>query len=634
MRQPLRIACLTTLAVCVVANCSSTDRDFGDASAGGDPSQGGDAGSPAGPRGGSSADGGDAPSDTAGAAGANATVTELAIVTPSLPGGRLNVPYEVQLLAEGGSGEGYQFELEGELAAGLELTFDGTIVGTPSETGEFAITVTVTDSNDSQTSRDFVLNVTRKRWLAYVSDELTAKQNLLYAVDLANPLLPRTELSPGLAAGEQVDTFTFAPDGSRLAFVVNRGEAKGYLRELYIADLSGVDAKPGVLIATQGGVYWPRARSWALDSSELLFGVETATDSYELFSVGAPDWSAVTKVADGWQADWISQGLALLYSKQGTGYARRGKDGFPAPQILTFSADLKVSNAATERAGFGREVAPCTGQAYFVDFKGGDSAAFETYTSYAFSPTADLIAIGRTSPSRVDLHRLAGYDAAAPLLTLDIPSACSIGWSQDGEWLTFVGADGEPHATHIGPGKPVNYNIEGVTMEGTNAPRSSPDGSWFGLLPRNLFVSSVGKDGPAAAVQVSGKLPNEKSDFIHDFRFAPNSASLYFYGEQEVSDVAGIYWVDLSGSQPAAYKKLYMPALGNIQQADWSADSTTVGYRVAESPNFPSSSPVNLYVSSVLEPAPKARRINRQLYCSAAGASTYCPGVSAFAFQP
>lgn len=133
---------------------------------------------------------------------------------------------------------------------------------------------------------------------------------------------------------------------------------------------------------------------------------------------------------------------------------------------------------------------------------------------------------------------------------------------------------------------------------------------------------------------MNGKLPDEKTDFIHDFRFAPNSASLYFYGEQEVSDIAGIYWVDLSGGAPAPYTKLYAPALGNIQQADWSADSTAIAYRVAESPSFPSNSPVNLYVSSVLEQAPKPRRINRQLYCSTTGASTYCPGVSAFAFQP
>ncbi len=416
---------------------------------------------------------------------------------------------------------------------------------------------------------------------------------------------------------------------------MNRGAANAYRKDLFTADLSGDQAQPGVIVPIQGDVYAPDARAWALDSSELLFGVETGTDSYELFSVGANDWTVATQVADGWRANWVSTSVALLYSTQGTGYSRRGKNGFPAPQILPFTADLSAANASSERAGFFSQVSPCTGQAYFVDFKQGKSTPFETFTSYAFSPSVDLIAIGRSSPTRVDVHTLPDYDADTPLVSLDVNSgACNVGWSDDSQWLTFVDSNSKPHATHLVIDKPVDYTVSGVTMEGTNPAQVSADDGWLGILPRNLFVSAVGKDGPGPATQVNGKLPNEATDFIDRFEFAPNSASLYFYGEQEVSGVQGIYWVDLSGAAPAPYKKLYLPTLGNIQAAAWTADSVTVGYRVAESPSFPSSSPVNLYVSSVLESTPKAHRINRELSCAPDGSSTYCQRVSAFAFQP
>lgn len=140
------------------ANCTPAQRTFGrnPAGAGGDDSGDGEAGSPPQQTGGGGTEAGAPPTD---AVGGSAALSELAIVTPTLPAAGLNVPFDVQLLAEGGSGEGYTFEIEGELAAGLELASDGTIAGTPSEIGEFAITVTVTDSSDNQASRDFVLRM-------------------------------------------------------------------------------------------------------------------------------------------------------------------------------------------------------------------------------------------------------------------------------------------------------------------------------------------------------------------------------------------------------------------------------------------------------------------------------------------
>ena len=80
----------------------------------------------------------------------------LQISTTALPSGKINTEYaEFTLEAVGGNGD-YTWSLtDGALPAGLELTEDGVIKGTPTESGNFSITITVTDSagdDDEQTA--------------------------------------------------------------------------------------------------------------------------------------------------------------------------------------------------------------------------------------------------------------------------------------------------------------------------------------------------------------------------------------------------------------------------------------------------------------------------------------------------
>src|SRR5205807_3750327 len=52
----------------------------------------------------------------------------------------------VKMTASGGSGTGYTFAATG-LPAGLSMASDGTVSGTPTVSGTFNYSVTVTDSN-------------------------------------------------------------------------------------------------------------------------------------------------------------------------------------------------------------------------------------------------------------------------------------------------------------------------------------------------------------------------------------------------------------------------------------------------------------------------------------------------------
>lgn len=75
-----------------------------------------------------------------------ATGPPLVIRTSSLPRAYARQLYEVRLEAQGGTAPLKWEVTEGKLPAGVVLQRDGLLAGTPSETGEFRFTVTVSDS--------------------------------------------------------------------------------------------------------------------------------------------------------------------------------------------------------------------------------------------------------------------------------------------------------------------------------------------------------------------------------------------------------------------------------------------------------------------------------------------------------
>lgn len=72
------------------------------------------------------------------------TLTSLAWVTAALDAGTSGAAYEFELDVEGGNSP-YIFSTESTLPAGIELSADGVLSGTPTEDGTFTLTITVTD---------------------------------------------------------------------------------------------------------------------------------------------------------------------------------------------------------------------------------------------------------------------------------------------------------------------------------------------------------------------------------------------------------------------------------------------------------------------------------------------------------
>jgi hypothetical protein len=82
----------------------------------------------------------------------------IAVIPTSLAPAAVNNPYSVSFAATGGSGKGYSFAESGALPAGMTFSA-GTLSGTPTQTGTFPLTVTVTDSNGATGSVPDTLTV-------------------------------------------------------------------------------------------------------------------------------------------------------------------------------------------------------------------------------------------------------------------------------------------------------------------------------------------------------------------------------------------------------------------------------------------------------------------------------------------
>jgi len=83
----------------------------------------------------------------------------LEIVTASLPDGKMNEPYEATLEASGGVPPYVWSLADGSLPAGLTLEEDGVLAGTPTESGDFTLSIEVTDGEQTQAAKEYKFTI-------------------------------------------------------------------------------------------------------------------------------------------------------------------------------------------------------------------------------------------------------------------------------------------------------------------------------------------------------------------------------------------------------------------------------------------------------------------------------------------
>ncbi|MEQ9496180.1 MAG: putative Ig domain-containing protein [Deltaproteobacteria bacterium] len=156
---------------------------------------------------------------------------ELAITTADVPNGGTDVEYSAEIIATGGSGDGYRWRVSnGTLPAGLTLAEDGTpstmLAGTPpaGADGDYEFTVTVTDSANNRATMDFAMNVQNNVVpLNFVTQDIPdGEENFAYSATLEAEggkgeyswRVQGGELPPGLTLDESGSGTTTTIEGT------------------------------------------------------------------------------------------------------------------------------------------------------------------------------------------------------------------------------------------------------------------------------------------------------------------------------------------------------------------------------------------------------------------------------------
>lgn len=177
----------------------------------------------------------------AGAAGDSSVALQLEIAQPPLDIGKTYVPYTAKISASGAAQ--YRWSItSGLLPAGLALqgmqSATVTIAGTPSEAGQFPITVSVTDGSTTR-AVDVTLVITHAAVL--LSDRRLPSVNELFLAEIGGPSADTpVQLSASLPAGGSVSSYAWSPDGSKVLYLAT--QSSGTAAELWVASL----ASPGI----------------------------------------------------------------------------------------------------------------------------------------------------------------------------------------------------------------------------------------------------------------------------------------------------------------------------------------------------------------------------------------------------
>jgi len=188
-----------------------------------------------------------------GAAGDSNVDTELAIAEPALATGKTYVPFTGKLRASGAAHYTWSVT-SGALPAGLSLqgaqTATVTIAGTPTEAGQFPLSLSVTDGSTTK-AVDVILVITHSA--LFLSDRNVAGVNELFLAEIGAGETPApVRLSASFPSGGGVASYAWSPDGSKVLYLAS--QSSGGAAELWVASLAAPGtaqrvSAPGVTVS-------------------------------------------------------------------------------------------------------------------------------------------------------------------------------------------------------------------------------------------------------------------------------------------------------------------------------------------------------------------------------------------------
>lgn len=574
-----------------------------------------------------------------GAGGAEAGTLEVA--TTSLPAVHYRVAFAEQLAVVGG-GTGLTWSVvAGSLPPGVALSSSGALAGTPTAEGLFTFSVRVVDASGASGTVELTVEVLRKRWLTFLTnDDAATLGQLLYAVDVSSTLMPKTLVSAGLPTTGSVTTdgARFAPTGARFAFLADK--AVDERLELFVVSSgSTLGAAAKVDVAERLGTIDQLA--WSPSGDRLVFG--TSDDAGTTYSLYWVDFGAAVPTPRLVATSASPYGSVVWVGEQRLVARRWVEDATYGVYVATLTGDtFSAFTAVTGLPATGMQrITPARGRERVLlqdDTQPPVVVDFEREQTYAapvracFSPDLDyaLLFPADDTAALFPLAALATPDAE-PLVV--VPGggpggpAPTCSWSADGRTVAWQDAAYDLRAVRIeGTAALAGTQVGGYA--GSLVPVVSPDGQWVAYAHEgDLYLAPMDPAGLGEGVQVNPPLV-EADAWVYDVAFAPNSAALAYRAPQVSAGIADLFVAALGPAGADTPRQVNDPVTTGegVRDLVWSVDSRHLAYTQAHKA-WPTGINVAVADATVATPVPRLLTTNDCF-------SDPCPTASRLAFTP
>lgn len=547
------------------------------------------------------------------------------LTTASLPDGKFNAPYAVQLEVEGS--ETLTFGIsEGDLPAGLVLNEQGAIVGTPTEDGEFSFTVSVSNSA-GEDSVELVLFVSRKPWLFYLANEAAEQQMTLYAIDTSAASLTKHVVSDGMPASASVSAFELSANGSRLAYTAD--VLTNDVLDLYVVALSR-DAVGLPLRLETGGL--PVGHFALTPSGEgIAYQVETAPDvwEYRFRDLTDPEAEVVTigasMAAEPWHRMlWVTESRVVYSTDAGNGTRVHAGSTFSAESPL--EAGWVTPYRERERAVTYSGSGTCRGVSWLYDFSGEEVKAHRapaTGNNFAvYSPDLSLLTL-TDGAGGLFVHE-ATDTGAEPLGLISPTGFCSdVWWSPHGDRLVTTGFNyTSVQLTNIVDGALTTHIVEGDhTFNGTPAVAFIDNDRVLFTASSEILEFRIEDGLPSEASLLVDESPNLSTS--NGWAFSVDRKWAYYVLSTSGGEQTPLL-LDLGEPAPIT-PRLVRSALTTVVYSGSAFSPDSSALAVLQTGG---NSGQQLYLTNLLHPTAQGTMVN------VGGCNQWCAKVQSFQFQP
>jgi len=534
---------------------------------------------------------GDASGGMAGDAGLE---MDLEIAQPNLAAGKTYVPFTGKISASGAAHYNWTIT-SGVLPAGLALqgakSATATIAGTPTQAGQFPISVSVTDGSTTE-SLDVTLVVTHPA--LFLSDRNIAGVNELFVAEIggASAAAP-VQLSANLPAGGGVTSYAWSPDGSKVMYVAK--QSAGGTSELWVAALASPGAaqrvtEPGINVSA---MVWLLAGNVAAYSTSVgdtyLADLSAEAPGSSKFAISGHGTSAALVASPNGRSLGVSVNNASIHAEEISYVTWTAADPTVVPLFKAqgegpkFSMDGRYASITHQSDAFVFDLS--------LPAPIGNNIPSASGVAISWSPNTQALFIGRAAGPQCDFSRGDFTASGLTITPLANGTACGfmLGWSPDGMnglYASATGVQGISNLPSAVAGTDFSLLPSGFlsnTFTDTPSIGWSPDSKWVAFradrdVDARYDLQLVRWSAPGVLYRPH---VNSNASGVTKWAFAQNSQSIAFVGSIAPQNDAGLYLTKLpaTGAPPTA--TLVSTPTKSVVQTDinWLPGSRVLTYR-------------------------------------------------------